>query len=306
MTDRRKEPGSKKEPGLKAGAKPPPKFAPKLPKAGANTGAAKTGAAKAGAAKAGAAKAGPARVPGRQAAREEVALEAPGRGLKQHVKTAHKRSLASTLWLQRQLNDPYVARARADGWRSRSAYKLIEIDDRFRLLRPGHVVVDLGAAPGGWSQVAAARVGSATGKGRVVGIDILEMEPIAGVTLAQLDFTAEDAPQRVRALMDPEGSGRLADGVISDMAANTTGHRKTDHLRIVALAEMAADFAGDVLAPGGYFLVKLFQGGETSTLVTALKQSYETVRHVKPGASRADSSELYLLATGFRGASAEA
>ena len=219
-----------------------------------------------------------------------------GRSLKTRVKTARKRSLSSTLWLERQLNDPYVARARREGWRSRAAFKLIEIDERYHLLKPGQRIVDLGAAPGGWSQVAAARVGSAEGRGRVIGIDLLDIEPIPGVEFQVMDFNDVDAPQRLRDWLD----GR-ADGVISDMAANTTGHKKTDHLRIVGLAELAADFAREVLARGGYFLCKLFQGGETVDLVTQLKRDYAVVRHVKPQASRADSAELYVLATGFRG-----
>jgi 23S rRNA (uridine2552-2'-O)-methyltransferase len=219
-----------------------------------------------------------------------------GRGLKIRVKTARKRTLASTLWLQRQLNDPYVARAKREGWRSRAAFKLLEMDEKFHLLKPGQKIVDLGAAPGGWSQVAAKRVKSADGKGRVVGIDLLDIEPIPGVDFAVQDFLADEAPELLKAML-----GGDADGVISDMAANTTGHKRTDHLRIVHLGELAAAFAGEVLAPGGYFLCKLFQGGETGELVTQLKRDFSLVRHVKPQASRADSSELYVLATGFRG-----
>ncbi len=220
-----------------------------------------------------------------------------GRELKTRVKTARKRTLSSTLWLQRQLNDPYVARAKREGWRSRAAFKLLEIDEKFHLLQPGQRIVDLGAAPGGWSQSAAKKVGSAEGKGKgkVVGIDLLDIEPIAGVDFAVQDFLAPEAPERLKAMLGGE-----ADGVISDMAANTTGHRKTDHLRIVHLAELAAEFAGEVLKPGGFFLCKLFQGGETGELVARLKRDYAVVRHVKPGASRADSAELYVLATGFR------
>jgi 23S rRNA (uridine2552-2'-O)-methyltransferase len=225
-----------------------------------------------------------------------------GGALKQRVKTAHKRSHASTQWLQRQLNDPYVARAKAEGWRSRAAFKLLEIDDRHKLIKRGHAIVDLGAAPGGWCQIAADRVGRKEGRGAVVGIDLLEMEPIVGVILAEMDFNDEDAPARLRKLLGIAEGERGVDGVLSDMAANTTGHRQTDHLKIVALAELAAEFAREVLKPGGYFLTKLFQGGETASLVTTLKRDFATVRHVKPQASRADSSELYVLATGFRGA----
>jgi 23S rRNA (uridine2552-2'-O)-methyltransferase len=220
-----------------------------------------------------------------------------GRGLKTRVKTARKRSLSSTLWLQRQLNDPYVARAKREGWRSRAAFKLLEMDEKFHLLKPGQRIVDLGAAPGGWAQVAAKKLKSADGKGKVVGIDLLDIEPIPGVDFAVQDFLADEAPELLKTML-----GGDADGVISDMAANTTGHKSTDHLRIVHLAELAAAFAGEVLAPGGYFLCKLFQGGETGELVGQLKRDYALVRHVKPQASRADSSELYVLATGFRGA----
>jgi 23S rRNA (uridine2552-2'-O)-methyltransferase len=220
-----------------------------------------------------------------------------GRGLKVRVKTARKRSLSSTLWLQRQLNDPYVARARAEGYRSRAAFKLLELDDRYHLLKPGQKIVDLGAAPGGWSQIAAKRVQSAEGRGRVIGIDLLDIEQIPGVEFTVMDFQDHDAPDRLKAML-----GGKADGVMSDMAANTTGHRKTDHLRIVALAEMAIEFAREVLAPGGFFVAKVLQGGTEQTLLANLKKDFATVRHVKPQASRQDSAELYVLATGFRGA----
>jgi 23S rRNA (uridine2552-2'-O)-methyltransferase len=224
-----------------------------------------------------------------------------GRELKQRVRTAHKRKQSSTIWLQRQLNDPYVQRAKAEGWRSRAAFKLLEIDERHHLLKRGQTIVDLGAAPGGWCQVAAKSVGAAEGRGKVIGIDILEMEPMAHVTLEVMDFNDEDAPARLRAMLGLAEGERGVDAVLSDMAANTTGHRKTDHLKIVGLAEMAVDFAREVLKPGGFFLTKLFQGGETSDLVNVLKRDFATVRHVKPAASRADSAELYVLATGFRG-----
>ena len=212
------------------------------------------------------------------------------------VKTGGKRKLSSKLWLERQLNDPYVAKAKREGYRSRAAYKLIEIDDKYHFLKPGLMVVDLGAAPGGWSQIAAKRVGVASGKGRVVAIDVLEMPEIVGVTFAQLDFLADDAPKRLIAMMD----GR-ADVMMSDMAANTTGHRKTDQLRMVGLVEAAAAFAADVLKPGGTFLAKTFQSGADAELMTQLKRDYASVRHVKPASSRQDSSERYVLATGFRG-----
>jgi 23S rRNA (uridine2552-2'-O)-methyltransferase len=213
------------------------------------------------------------------------------------VKTGGKRKLSSKLWLERQLNDPYVAQAKREGYRSRAAFKLVEIDDKYHLLKPGMTVVDLGAAPGGWSQVAAKRVGSAGGKGRVIAIDLLEMPEIPGVQFAQLDFHADDAPQRLTAML-----GGRADVVLSDMAANTTGHRKTDQLRIVGLVEIAAAFASEVLNPGGAFLAKVFQSGADADLLAQLKRDFATVRHVKPAASRQDSSERYVLATGFRGA----
>jgi 23S rRNA (uridine2552-2'-O)-methyltransferase len=212
------------------------------------------------------------------------------------VKTGGKRKLSSKLWLERQLNDPYVAKAKREGYRSRAAFKLIEIDDKYRLLKPGMTVVDLGAAPGGWSQIAARRVGAADGKGRVVAIDVLEMGEIPGVQFAQLDFHADDAPERLRAMI-----GGRADVVLSDMAANTTGHRKTDQLRIVGLVEIAVAFASEILNPGGAFLAKVFQSGADAELLTQLKRDFATVRHVKPASSRQDSSERYVLATGFRG-----
>jgi 23S rRNA (uridine2552-2'-O)-methyltransferase len=219
-----------------------------------------------------------------------------GRPLKARVKTGKNRSLSSKLWLERQLNDPYVARAKHEGLRSRAAFKLIEIDDRHRLLKGGARVVDLGAAPGGWSQIAAKRVGAGERKGRVVAIDLLEMTPVAGVEFIQLDFLDARAPDAIKALL-----GGPADVVLSDMAANATGHRKTDHIKIMALAEAAADFAREVLAPGGAFLCKVLQGGTEAALLAALKRDFATVKHVKPAASRSDSAELYLLATSFRG-----
>ena len=212
------------------------------------------------------------------------------------VRTGGKRKLSSKLWLERQLNDPYVAQARREGFRSRAAFKLIEIDDKYRLLKPGMTVVDLGAAPGGWSQIAAKRVGAADGKGRVVAIDLLEMPEIPGVQFAQLDFLDQHAPEKLIAML-----GGRADAVLSDMAANTTGHRKTDQLRIIGLVEAAALFASEVLKPGGTFLAKVFQSGADADLLAQLKRDYASVRHVKPASSRQDSSERYVLATGFRG-----
>ncbi|MFG1429912.1 RlmE family RNA methyltransferase [Xanthobacter sp. V2C-8] len=223
-----------------------------------------------------------------------------GRPLKVRVKTARGRTTSSQKWLQRQLNDPYVARARREGWRSRAAFKLIEIDEKAKLLKKGMRILDLGAAPGGWSQVAARKIGLDAGHGKIVGIDLLEMEPIPGVVLAQMDFLAPDAPGRLLEMLDGP-----ADLVMSDMAANATGHKKTDHLKIVALVELAADFARQVLAPGGAFLAKVLQGGTEGTLLADLKRDFASVKHVKPAASRADSAELYVLATGFRGRTAE-
>ena len=213
--------------------------------------------------------------------------------LKQRVKTGRGRTLSQKRWLERQLNDPYVARAKREGYRSRAAFKLVEIDERFKLLKPGQKVLDLGAAPGGWAQVAVKTVGET---GRVVGIDLLDIEPMAGATFITGDFLDPTAPERLIELL-----GGPADLVLSDMAANTTGHKKTDHLRIIGLAETAAAFAREILAPGGAYLAKVFQGGTEGSLLADLKRDFAVVRHVKPAASRADSSELYVLATGFRG-----
>ena len=215
-----------------------------------------------------------------------------GRSLKQRVKTGKGRTLSSKMWLERQLNDPYVQRAKREGYRSRAAFKLVEIDDKYRILKKGARVVDLGAAPGGWSQVAAKRIGEG---GRIVAIDLLDIEPIAGVDFVQLDFLDPAAPDELKARLGGE-----ADVVLTDMAANATGHRKTDHIKIVALVEAAAEFAREVLKPGGAFLAKVIQGGTEPALMAQLKKDFATVRHVKPAASRADSAELYLLATGFR------
>ncbi len=223
----------------------------------------------------------------------------PGGGQRQmHVrlKTARKHRPSSQRWLERQLNDPYVSASKRDGMRSRAAYKLSEIDDKHHLLKPGAVVVDLGAAPGGWSQIAAERVQSVNGKGQVVAIDYLPVEALPGVEFVQLDFTDEGAEEKLKALLR---DGR-ADVVLSDMAAPTTGHTRTDHLRIMGLAESAGYFACDVLRPGGTFVAKVLQGGTERELLDMLKKRFAKVQHVKPPASRADSAELYVVATGFR------
>lgn len=212
------------------------------------------------------------------------------------LKTARKRTTSQQAWLQRQLNDPYVARAQRDGYKSRAAYKLLEIDEKYKLLKPGQRIVDLGAAPGGWAQVSARKIKSSDHDTRVVAIDLLDIDPLPGVDFMVLDFTLPEADDILKTRL-----GGLANGVISDMAANTTGHKATDHLKIIGLAEMAASFAREVLVPGGFFLCKLFQGGETVNLLNDLKRDFSSVKHVKPAASRAGSSELYVLATGFRG-----
>ena len=221
--------------------------------------------------------------------------KAPTRG-RTTLRTATGRSVSSQRWLKRQLDDPYVRRAKSEGYRSRSAFKLIEIDDKHKLLKPGARVVDLGAAPGGWSQVAAQRVKAGQGSGKVVAIDLLEIEPIANVEFVQIDFLDDSAPGRLKEML-----GDRADVVLCDMAANATGHRKTDHLKIVALVEAAAEFARGVLAPGGAFVAKVIQGGTEGELLASLKRDFASVKHVKPPASRADSAELYVLAKGFRG-----
>ncbi len=223
----------------------------------------------------------------------------PGGGQRQmhvRVKTAAKRKVSSQRWLERQLNDPYVVASKRDGYRSRAAYKLKEIDEKHRFLKPGSQVIDLGAAPGGWSQIAAERTQSIAGKGQVVAIDISPMEALAGVEVLHLDFMAEDAEARLKALLR-DGH---ADVVLSDMAAPTIGHTRTDHLRIMGLAEAAAHFACDVLRPGGTFVAKVLQGGTERELLDLLKKRFAKVQHVKPPASRSDSAELYVLATGFR------
>jgi 23S rRNA (uridine2552-2'-O)-methyltransferase len=221
-------------------------------------------------------------------------LPAAGRKLSVNVKTAKKRSPASAEWLRRQLNDPYVVAAKQQGWRSRAAFKLLELDDRFHLIRRDARVVDLGAAPGGWIQVALRR-----GASTVVGVDLLPMDPIPGATLLTGDFNDPEVPARLAAVL-----GSKADLVLSDMAPNTTGHAATDHLRIMALAELAAVLARDVLAPNGAFVAKVFQGGSERAMLEALKRDFVSVRHAKPPASRKESSELYVVAMGFRGISA--
>jgi len=213
------------------------------------------------------------------------------------VKTAGRRKPSSTQWLERQLNDPYVIEARRLGYRSRAAFKLIQLDDRFHFLKPGARIVDLGCAPGGWTQVATARVKAEAGRGRVVGMDTLATDAVPGALLLQQDFLAATAPDALRAAL-----GGPADVVLSDMAAPTTGHAATDHLRVMALAEAAHAFAREVLAPGGTFVAKVFQGGAERALLDALKRDFASLRHVKPPASRADSSEVYVVAQGFRGA----
>ena len=220
--------------------------------------------------------------------------EANPRELNVHVKTAKHREYGSTLWLKRQLNDPYVRKAKAEGYRSRAAYKLIELDEKFSLLKPGARIVDLGCAPGGWLQVASKKAGK---KATIVGIDYLNVPAIAGVEILEMDFLEPEAPEALKEML-----GGKADLVLSDMAAPTTGHKSTDHLRIVALAEAALDFAEDVLAPGGAFVSKVFAGGAEGELLTRLKQNFETVKHAKPKASRSDSAEKYVVATGFKGA----
>lgn len=212
------------------------------------------------------------------------------------VKTARQRKPSSTAWLARQLNDPYVVEAKRLGYHSRAAFKLIELDDRFHFLKRGSRVVDLGAAPGGWSQVAAQRIGAAEGKGKIVAADILPFEPIPGVIVLQLDFLDPAAPDMIKGALDG-----AADVVLSDMAQPTTGHAATDHLRIVALAEAAYEFAKAVLAPGGTFIAKVFQGGAEGELLAALKRDFASLRHAKPPASRAESAEVYVVAQGFRG-----
>jgi len=219
------------------------------------------------------------------------------RDLKVRVKTSKGRKIGSTIWLQRQLNDPYVAQAKAEGYRSRSAFKIKELDERYKIFKKGQRIVDLGAAPGGWSQIAAPLVGSTSDNPLIAAIDFLEMDAIDGVIFLKKDFTDDDAP---KALIDALG-GHNVDIVMSDMASPTTGHRATDHIRIITLVEMAADFAIDVLAPGGTFIAKVFQGGTEHELLALLKRHFATTLHAKPKASRQGSAETYLIARGFKG-----
>jgi 23S rRNA (uridine2552-2'-O)-methyltransferase len=219
-----------------------------------------------------------------------------GRTLKVRVATRDKRSVSSAEWLERQLNDPYVAEARKLGYRSRAAFKLLQLDQKFHLLRPGLRVADLGAAPGGWMQVTVPKVKSLEGKGKVVGIDLLAVDSLDGAEILQGDMLDPKAGDRIKDLL-----GGKADLVLSDMAAATTGHKRTDHLRTIALAEAAYDFACEILAPNGAFVVKMFQGGSEKDLLDRIKQNFTSVKHAKPAASRAESSELYLVAQGFRG-----
>lgn len=219
-----------------------------------------------------------------------------GRRLKVRVRTGKGRTVSQKIWLERQLNDPYVAEARRQGLRSRAAFKLKEIDDKYRFLKPGGKIVDLGAAPGGWSQIAAERVKAQEGRGLVIAIDMHGMDPLPGVVIFKKDFLEDDAP----ALLIDALGGDKADAVISDMAAHATGHRQTDHILIMGLAEAAYDFAKDVLKPGGTFLAKVLRGGTEGELLRDLKKDFATVRHVKPMSSRDDSAELFVLATGFR------
>lgn len=219
------------------------------------------------------------------------------KGLKTRVKTARKRSNSSTRWLDRQLNDPYVEEAKKEGMRSRAAFKLIEINDQYHLLRTGRRIIDLGAAPGGWSQVCASRIGAASNiTSPIVAIDCLDMEAIPGVNILTLDFRDEHAPAVILECLKGK-----PDLILSDMAAPTTGHRKTDHLRTVYLFEIAADFAMNALEPGGDFLAKVFRGGAESSILGELKRQFSTIHHIKPPASRQESPELYVLARGFHG-----
>jgi 23S rRNA (uridine2552-2'-O)-methyltransferase len=221
---------------------------------------------------------------------------------KARVKTARKRSPSSTRWLERQLNDPYVHQAKKEGYRSRAAYKLVELDDKFKFLKPGKLVLDLGAAPGGWTQVAVSRVRSTEEAPSVIGVDLLSMDPIAGAMFMQMDFMDSNAPHKIRRHLPPDLARSGVDVVLSDMAPNTTGHATTDHLRIMNLLESAYEFAREVLRPGGTFVAKVFQGGTEKDLLTQMKKDFEAVKHAKPKASRADSSEMYVVATGFRSA----
>lgn len=228
--------------------------------------------------------------------KKPVATKGTTRVMKTRIKKKSGLKESSRRWLERHMNDPYVQQAKIDGYRSRAAYKLIEIDDRYKILKHGMRIVDLGAAPGGWCQVAARKLGSTDEKPLIAAIDYLEMDPVPGCVILQKDFLDEDAPAKLI-----EALGGPPDVVISDMAAPTTGHRRTDHIRTTHLGEVAADFAISVLKPGGHFLTKAFQGGSENELLTMLKQNFKTVHHVKPPASRDESVELFLLAKDFKG-----
>lgn len=217
------------------------------------------------------------------------------------VKKLKKRTVSSTRWLQRQLNDPFVKQAREAGYRARSVFKIMEMDDKLKMFKPGATVVDLGSAPGSWTQIAVERIKPQLGRGKVIATDILPMDPVVGSEFIQMDFTDNDAPDKIIALLD----GQKADVVLSDMAANTTGQRSIDHLRTVYLVELAWDFAQQVLTPGGVFISKVFQGGTEKNLLDALKKVFTSVKHVKPKASRKESPELYVVCTGFKGTAAE-
>ena len=218
-------------------------------------------------------------------------------GVNQRVKTARGRRLSSTRWLERQLNDPYVTRAKEEGFRSRSAYKLAEIDDEFQFLKPGGRIVDLGAAPGGWSQIAARRTNAESGEGKVVAIDMHGVEPIAGVTIFKRDFLEEGAAEDLIIAL----GGDKADAVVSDMAAHASGHRQTDHFKIMALADAGLVFARQVLKPGGIYVCKVLRGGAEGDLLAEMKREFKAVKHFKPASSREDSAELFLVAMGYRG-----
>lgn len=223
------------------------------------------------------------------------------RPLKTHLKKVKGRKASSTKWLQRQVNDPYVSEAHRLGYRGRAAFKIMQLDDQFHFFKPGKRVVDLGCAPGGWSQVAVKRVQSNPENPLVVGMDLLPAEPISGAKLVQMDFTKDEAPDILKELL----GGHKADIVMSDMAANTTGVHALDHLRIMNLLEMAYDFAIQVLNPGGVFIAKIFQGGTENQFLAEMKQHFKVVKHAKPNASRKDSSEVYVVATGFKGLNQE-
>ncbi len=214
---------------------------------------------------------------------------------KQKVKTAKGRKTSSTRWLNRQLNDPYITRAEKDGYRGRAAYKLLEINEKLDFLKKGQVIVDLGAAPGGWCQVASEK------GAKIIAIDLLDMDELADVDFIQMDFMDNDAPDRLKAMIKAYNPDGLADAVLSDMAPNTTGHKQTDHLRIMAVVEAAYYFARETLKPGGIFVAKVFQGGAQNTLLAEMQRDFKTIKHIKPPASRKESSEQYLVALGFRG-----